>query len=104
LGDLLRQRLVVRRISVPVIYDLDSVLAELSQAALERRMAVETRFAATQGTATIGIRRPVYSQSSPTASVSVMPSAHLLSVLKVAGKATTASARGRTSGSSGCLY
>src|SRR5258708_12091451 len=40
----------------------------------------------------------------PVASVSEMPNAHLLIVLKVAGKTTIASGQGKTSGSSGRLY
>src|SRR5690242_9593822 len=58
----------------------------------------------THGTATTGIFRPIYSHNKPKASVSEIPSAHLLMVLKVAGKTTIASALGRTSGSSGRLY
>ena len=56
------------------------------------------------GTAMMGILRPVYSHSSPTARVSVMPNAHLFKVLNVTGKAMSASARGKRSGASGRLY
>src|SRR5215472_1357471 len=56
-----------------------------------------------QGTVTIGRPRPVASLSSPSASVSLIPAAHLLTVLKVAGAAADASAGGKTSGASGSL-
>src|SRR5216683_4413312 len=52
----------------------------------------------------MGIFNPVYSHKRPSASVSEIPNAHLLMVLKVAGNTTMASARGKTSGSSGRLY
>src|SRR5215471_7985481 len=56
-----------------------------------------------QGTVTIGRPRPIASFSSPSASVSLIPAAHLLMVLKVAGTAAKASAGGKTSGASGSL-
>ncbi len=52
----------------------------------------------------MGLCSPVYSANRPSANVSLMPNAHLLSVLNVAGKTMTASAGGKRSGSSGCLY
>jgi hypothetical protein len=52
---------------------------------------------------TIGRPRPVASLSSPSASVSLIPAAHLLMVLKVAGAAANALAGGKTSGASGSL-
>ena len=55
------------------------------------------------GTVTIGSPRPVASLSRPSASVSLIPAAHLLMVLKVAGAAANALAGGRTSGASGSL-
>ena len=55
------------------------------------------------GTVTIGRLRPVASLSSPSASVSLIPAAHLLMVLKVAGAAANALAGGKTSGASGSL-
>ena len=56
------------------------------------------------GKATIGRRFPMASVSSPRARVSLIPAAHLLIVLKVAGATTMASGGGSTSASSGCLY
>src|SRR5215510_2995524 len=56
-----------------------------------------------QGTVTMGRPRPVASLSSPSASVSLIPAAHLLMVLKVAGAAAKALAGGKTSGASGSL-
>src|SRR5262249_36545883 len=56
-----------------------------------------------QGTVTIGRPRPVASLSRPSASVSLIPAAHLLMVLKVAGAAANALAGGRTSGGAGSL-
>jgi hypothetical protein len=44
------------------------------------------------------------SVSSPSARVSLIPAAHLLIVLKVAGATTMASGGGSTAASSGCLY
>src|SRR2546421_3225165 len=58
----------------------------------------------THGIATIGRPNPVYSHKIPTASVSAIPSAHLLSVLNVVGATMIALAFGRTRSSSGCLY
>src|ERR1039458_5228145 len=55
----------------------------------------------TSGTATIGTPRPVSSHNRPAAPVSVIPAAHLFTVLKVGGATTTASAAGNSSGSSG---
>ncbi len=57
-----------------------------------------------QGTAMIGRPSPTASFSRPSASVSLMPWASLLTVLKVAGAITNASAGGSTSGSAGSLY
>src|SRR5215467_8668572 len=56
-----------------------------------------------QGTATIGRPWPIASLSSPSARVSLIPAAHLLMVLKVAGAAANAVAGGKTSGASGSL-
>ena len=56
-----------------------------------------------QGTVTIGRPRPIASFSSPSARVSLIPAAHLLIVLNVAGAAAKALAGGRTSGASGSL-
>ena len=56
-----------------------------------------------QGTVTIGRPRPIASLSSPSASVSLIPAAHLLMVLKVAGAAANALAGGKISGASGSL-
>ena len=47
---------------------------------------------------------PIASVISPSARVSLIPSAHLLIVLEVAGATRMASAAGRTSGSGGSLY
>src|SRR5262249_52794632 len=57
-----------------------------------------------QGTAASGRPSPTASLSSPSASVSLIPWAHLLTVLNVAGAITIASAGGRASGSAGSLY
>ena len=58
----------------------------------------------TQGIVMIGVPSPICSHKIPRASVSVMPCAHLLIVLKVAGATTMALALGMLSGSVGCLY
>jgi hypothetical protein len=56
------------------------------------------------GSATIGSRFPIASTRMPSASVSQIPAAHLLTVFTVAGATITASGSGSTSGSPGFLY
>src|SRR6202012_1704513 len=56
------------------------------------------------GTTIIGRPSPTASLSRPRASVSLMPWAHLLTVLNVAGAAARGSGGGSRSGSSGRLY
>ncbi|MDQ1293564.1 MAG: hypothetical protein QG608_1445 [Actinomycetota bacterium] len=52
----------------------------------------------------VGMCLPMASVSSPRARVSLMPAAHLLMVLKVAGDTMIAVGGGRASASWGCLY
>jgi hypothetical protein len=52
---------------------------------------------------TTGIPLPIPSATNPTMYFSVMPSAHWLMVLKVAGASTATSAGGHTSGCGGSL-
>jgi hypothetical protein len=75
---------------------MDPVAPEQTQAARKRRVVSQITII---GIARMGTLSAVYSQSKPTARVSVMPNAHLLSVLKVAGYTSNASAGGKTSGS-----
>src|SRR5215831_3644928 len=74
-----------------------------SVATLRPNAGCRARAAFGHGTVTIGRPRPIASLSSPSASVSLIPAAHLLMVLKVAGAAANALAGGRTSGASGSL-
>src|SRR5579872_258650 len=75
-----------------------------SAARLRRNAGWRASGALGHGTAAIGRSRPSASQSRPRASVSLIPSAHLFTVLKLAGATTNASAGGSTSGSSAPLY
>jgi hypothetical protein len=84
---------------VGAVQELHAGSSEPVDAALERRMLGLS--SVDNGNATTGRCLPIASVKRPSARVSLMPAAHLLIVLKVAGATTMASGGGSTSG---CLY